>query len=115
MSIERLFATALFFSCAGIAGATERYTDARIAQVETSENTIIVFLEFLSGDTPPLGNGLSNQPTAHYWLYIAGASGEIPGRRHMFASALVAQSRSTDVRIRWEDSTNRIIALLDQD
>lgn len=64
MSIGKLLATVALFSYAGIEGATERYTEARIDQIETSEGAIIVFLEFLSGDTPPLGNGLSNQPTA---------------------------------------------------
>lgn len=37
--------------------ATERYTEAGISQIETGEKSVLAFLEFVSGDSPPQGNG----------------------------------------------------------
>jgi hypothetical protein len=100
---------------AGTASATERYTEARITQVEASDTTILVFLQLISGDSPPLGNGLTNQPVNQHWLFLANSFTDIGNRRHLVASALAAHALGSEVRIRWEDSgadANRIVALL---
>jgi hypothetical protein len=103
---------------AGTAGATERYTEARIIQIEASETAILVFLQLVSGDAPPLGNGLTNQPVNQHWLFLANSSSDIANRRHLLASALTAHALGSDVRIRWEDAgaeANRIVALLSRE
>jgi hypothetical protein len=103
------------FLVAATASAAERYTEARIIQVETSDTAILVFLQVISGDTPPLGNGLTNQPGSQHWLYLAKSTEDIDKRKHLLASALAAQVTGSQVRIRWEDSgadLNRIVALL---
>jgi hypothetical protein len=95
--------------------ATERYTEGRIIQVETSDVGVLVFLQLTSGDAPPLGNGLTNQPVSQHWLYLANSATDIGNRKHLLASALSAHAIGAPVRIRWEDSgmnANRIVALL---
>jgi hypothetical protein len=107
--------TAMLALAAGTASATERYTEARIIQIEASETAVLVFLQLLSGDSPPLGNGLTNQPVNQHWLFLANSSTDITNRRHLVASALTAHALGSEVRIRWEDAgtdANRIVALL---
>ena len=107
--------TLMAFLAAATASAAERYTEARIIQVETSDNAILVFLEVISGDAPPLGNGLTNQPVSQHSLYVANSAADIANRKHLLASVLAAHTTGSQVRIRWEDSgvdANRIVALL---
>jgi hypothetical protein len=107
-------AAAMAFASAAT-NATERYTDALITQVETSDSAVLVFLQPTSGDSPPLGNGLTNQPVSQHWLFLANSTTDIANRKHLFASALAAHATGKPVRIRWEDSgmnANRIVALL---
>lgn len=115
MKLLSALAAVMTLAAAAAANATERYTEARIIQIETSESAVLVFLQLISGDTPSLGNGLTNQPASQYWLYLANSSTDITNRQHLLASALAAHARGSDVSIRWEDSgadANRIVALL---
>lgn len=93
----------LMFVC-GTASATVRYTEARITQVETSDAGIYFFLQFVSGDAPPTGNGGSNEPVTKSYLILANSADDIPLRQHLLASGLVALSLGTVVRFRWDDA-----------
>lgn len=98
----------------GIANAAERYTEARILQVETSDNSIIVFLDVVSGDTPPHGNGGSNESIKPY-LLLANSPSDIANRNHVLATALMAHSAGSVVRFRWEDAganAGRVVVML---
>jgi hypothetical protein len=91
--------------CAGSAQATIRYVEARIIEIETSDTQIYLFLQLLSGDAPPLGNGGTNSLPNRYYLKLADTSTEIAARKHMLASAITAQTTGATVRIRWDDAS----------
>jgi hypothetical protein len=63
--------------CFGSANATIRYTEARIIEIETTDTQIFLFLEFLSDDAPPLGNGGSNSLPNRSYLTLANTAAEI--------------------------------------
>jgi hypothetical protein len=91
-------------SC-GSAFAAERYTEARITQIEVSELNIMLFLSDISGDLPPSGNGGSNEPVViKHSLFLANSAEDIAARKHILAAALVAQAQGTMVRFRWDDT-----------
>jgi hypothetical protein len=92
--------------------ATERYTEARIKQTETSDTAIFVYLEVVSGDAPPTGNGGSNEPLTKPYLLLATSAQEFEARKHLLASTYVALTTGTTMRIRWDDANNRITHLL---
>lgn len=101
--------------CFGQAHATVRYTEARIIEIETSDQEIYLFLEILSGDAPPVGNGGTNSLPNRPYLFLATNATEIANRKHMLASALAAHSTGAVVRIRWDDAStpaNRVEYLL---
>jgi hypothetical protein len=87
----------------GPAFATLRYTEARIVQIETSDLGIYVFLEYVSGDALPAGNGGTNEPLSKPYLILADSS-NLPSRDHMIASAMLALTSNTMVRFRWDDA-----------
>lgn len=96
------------------AHATERYTEARITQLDVSDNTIVVFLEVVSGDPVPIGNGGSNESNKPF-LLLAGSAADIASRQHFLATALLAQTQGSIMRFRWEDAgaiPNRILVIL---
>jgi hypothetical protein len=88
----------------GTAWTAERYTEARITQVESGDEQVVVFLQWQSGDSLPPGNGGSNEPGQKYFLYLAKSSTDIAIRRHFIASALAAMSNQSVARFRWEDT-----------
>ena len=97
------------------AHATVRYTDARIIEIETSDQEIYLFLQVLSGDAPPLGNAGTNSMPERPYLFLATNPTEIETRKHMLASALAAHTTQAVVRIRWDDAStppNRVEYLL---
>ena len=98
-----LFAMSML--AAGAAQATIRYTDARIIEIETSEEQIHLFLEVLGGDAPPLGNGGTNMVPDRPYLMLANSAAELENRKHMYAAALAAHSAGAVVRIRWDDAS----------
>lgn len=102
----------MVFLFAGITNAAERYTEAHITQIESSDIAIYVFLRLVSGDTPPSGNGGSNEPLSKSYLLLANTPEDIAARKHLLSSALVALSNGALVRFRWEDTTSRITHLL---
>jgi hypothetical protein len=108
----KLFALFLFAGLAGPALAVERYTEARIYQIETSDLGVFVFLQGVSGDAPPQGNGGSNEPLSKFYLILAGTPEDAEMRKTLIASAFVALTTNTVVRFRWDDATNRISHLL---
>ena len=91
--------------CVGTANAAIRYTEARILEIETSDTQIYLFLELVSGDAPPLGNGGTNSLPNRHYLRLANTPDEINNRKHMLASALSAQTTGAVVRIRWDDAS----------
>jgi hypothetical protein len=95
--------------------AAERYTEARITQIEVSDETIVVFLAVASGDAPPMGNSGSNEPVSKPYLYLANSSTDIANRRHFLAAALTAQTLGTIARFRWEDTNSRVTVMLARD
>ena len=100
---------------AGTANATERYTEAKITQIEPGDNQILLFLQVVSGDAPPNGNGASNEPFNKPYLFLANSASDIASRAHFLATALLAHSQQSVVRIRWEDAgvnANRVMVLL---
>jgi hypothetical protein len=95
--------------------AYERYTEARITQIETSETAIFVFLQVVSGDAPPTGNGGSNEPAIKPYLVLANSVEDLAARKHYQAAALVAMTNGTVVRFRWDDAgpnANRVMVML---
>ena len=97
------------------AHAVERYTEARIAQVETSDASIVVFLDSVTGDSPPIGNGGSNEAINKPHLFIANSATDIASRDHMLGSALLALSLGSMIRFRWEDAganAGRVVVML---
>ena len=103
MKVRSLILIALICAC-GPASATIRYTEARITQVETSDLGIYVFLQLVSGDAPPTGNGGTNEPLIKPYLLIANSVDDFTTRAHLTATALVALSLGTVVRFRWDDA-----------
>jgi hypothetical protein len=106
---------AAFAFLAGAASATERYTDARILEVESADDRITVFLTNVSGDNPPLGNGYTNLSPERPLLMIANSVADVSARRHLFAVALTAYTAGMVVRFRWEDAganAGRVIAII---
>jgi len=100
---------------ASTASATERYTNARIVEVECADDRITVFLADVTGDSPPLGNGYTNLPPERPSLMVANSVADVSARRHLFATALAAYTTGAVVRFRWEDAgTNagRMIAII---
>jgi hypothetical protein len=96
------------------AQAVERYTEARITQVDMSDNTIVLFLEVVSGEAVPVGNGGSNEFNKPF-LILAGTAADIEARKHFLAAALLAQTQGSIMRFRWEDAgvnANRIVVML---
>ena len=94
--------------------AVERYTEARITQFETNDAGIIVFLQVVSGDAPPMGNGGSNEAVKPY-LILASTAEDVAARKHYQAAALVAMTNGTVVRFRWDDAgvnANRVWVML---
>lgn len=91
--------------CFGSAHATIRYTDAQIIEIETSDTQIFLFLQVLSGDAPPLGNGGTNSLPNRPYLTLANTAAEVESRKHMLAAALTAQTTGAVVRIRWDDAS----------
>lgn len=96
------------------AKAVERYTEARITQIDMSDNTIVLFLEVVSGEAVPIGNGGSNESMKPF-LMLASSAADIESRKHFLAAALMAQTQGSIMRFRWEDAgtnANRIVVLL---
>lgn len=89
---------------AGSANAAERYTEARIFQIETSELGTYLFLEAVSGDAPPSGNGGTNEPLSKPYLLLARTAQEQDARKPMLACALVGLTQGTTLRFRWDDA-----------
>jgi hypothetical protein len=83
--------------------AMERYTEARISQIETGETNVLAFLEVVSGDAPPQGNGGSNEAIKPY-LMLANSAESIESRKHLLANAWIAFTRGSIVRFRWDDA-----------
>jgi hypothetical protein len=88
----------------GPALAAERYTEARITQIETSESNVLLFLQVVAGDPPPAGNGGSNESIKPY-LMLANSPTDLAERKHLVANAFVALTTGSTVRFRWDDST----------
>jgi hypothetical protein len=108
----KLIAISLLAGLASPAFATDRYTEARIYQIETSDLGIYVFLQVVSGDAPPQGNGGSNEPLSKPYLILAASAQEIESRKTLIASAFVALTANTVVRLRWDDTNSRITHFL---
>lgn len=101
--------------CFGSAQAAIRYTDAQIIEIESSEQQIHLFLNVLSGDAPPMGNGGTNSAPDRPYLMLANTSTEIEARKHMLATAMMAHASGARVRLRWDDASatpNRVEFLL---
>jgi hypothetical protein len=114
MKRSTLLIALLALAC-GTAAATERYTEARIFQIETSDASVVAFLEVVSGEAPPIGNGGSNESFSKPMLLLANSATDITARNHLLGSAFVAMTQGTVVRFRWEDAgTNagRVIVML---
>ena len=94
---------ALMLVC-GTSFGTEHYTEARITQVDASDAGIVFFLQVVSGDTPPVGNGGSNEPVSKSFLALANTPETIASRKHLLSAAFVAMSAGTIVRFRWDDA-----------
>ena len=92
-------------------GAVEHFTEAVITQVETSDLNILVFLQYVSGDALPQSDGGTNEGQKPF-LFVANSTADIPNRKHVFTAAIVAQTQRTQVRIRWDDTNNRIVSML---
>src|SRR5688572_853834 len=103
MTPRILLATVTLLLSSGPALAVERFTEARITQFETSESGIILFLQVVSGDAPPVGDGGSNEAVKPY-LLLANSLEDIAARRHYQAAALVAMTTGSVVRFRWDDA-----------
>lgn len=111
----RIYLSALALMLFGTAHAMERYTEARITQVESSEAAVVLYLAVVSGHAPPIGNGGSNEPVSKPYLIVANSHTDLEGRKHMLATALLAYSQGAVVRFRWEDAgqnANRILVML---
>jgi len=67
----------------GTVHAVTRYTDARIIEIETSEQQIHLFLEVIGGDTPPSGNGGTNLPPDRPYVMLANTAEELAVRKHL--------------------------------
>lgn len=102
-SINAILAAGLL--CTASAQATVRYTEAQIIEIETSDTQIYLFLELVSGDTPPLGNAGTNALPERRYLKLANSAAEIETRKHMLASAIAAQMTAAVVRLRWDDAS----------
>ena len=92
--------------------AADRYTEARITQIETSDSGIYVFLQIVSGDAAPVGNGGSNEPLSKPYLILSASQQDADARKPMIASAFVALNTGAVVRFRWDDTNSRITHLL---
>jgi hypothetical protein len=110
--VNRFLPALLLVLSSAPATSVERYTEARISQVETSDLAIFVFLDMVSGDAPPVGNGGSNEPLSKPYLFLAISAEEVEARQHLLASAFVALAAGTVVRFRWDDANNRITHML---
>ncbi len=104
MNIRALVTAAVLMVSANLALADVRFTEARISQVESSDIGIIVFLQVISGDAPPTGNGGTNEPLTKSYLMLANSNEDANARKHLYAAALVALAQGTVVRFRWEDA-----------
>jgi hypothetical protein len=102
-NLGRRLALLLVLSFVGPAMAVERYTEARIRQIETSEANVLVFLDVVSGDAPPVGNGGSNESIKPY-LILANSPESIASRKHLLANAWLAFTQRSVVRFRWDDA-----------
>jgi hypothetical protein len=112
--LAAFLAGAVMFACLSSASATERYTEARITGIEAYDLNIVVFLQYVSGDGLPQGNGGTNGSIQSF-LFLANSPTDITNRKHFLATALLAQAQNASVRIRWEDAganANRIVVLL---
>jgi hypothetical protein len=96
----------------GNAMAADRYTEALVSQVETSDYGAYLFLQVVSGDAPPAGNGGSNEPLSKPYLILATSAQELESRKAWLAGVFVAMTSGTVVRFRWDDTTNRITHIL---
>lgn len=96
---------ALALLCFGSAHAAIRYTEARIIEIEASDTSIYVFLEVLSGDAPPLGNGGTNSLPNRPYLTLATNATEVGSRKQMLSAAFLAYSTDSVVRLRWDDAS----------
>ncbi|HEU5134645.1 MAG TPA: hypothetical protein VFU13_05835 [Steroidobacteraceae bacterium] len=103
MKSRSLILLAMMFAC-GPVSATIRYTEARITQIETSDLGIYVFMQVVSGDAPPTGDGGTNEAIAKSYLLIANSVDDFTARAHLLSSALVALTLGTVVRFRWDDA-----------
>ena len=105
MTLKPAMVLLLAFTC-GTAFGTERYTEARITQVDAHETGITLFLQIVSGDATPTGNGGSNEPLEKPYLVLANSPETIAARRHLLSACLVALTLGTTVRFRWEDAAS---------
>jgi hypothetical protein len=95
------------FLLIGTTYSSEVYTEARVAQVEFSDDQIIVFLSETSESNPPYSNGASNEPNTNKpYLYLAKSSAEIESRKAHLSGILTALTIGAKVRFRWENNTN---------
>jgi hypothetical protein len=69
-----------------------------LEQVETGETGIILFLQHVSGDGLPSGNGGTNEPGTKPYLMLANTVEGIAARKHLLANALVALTQGSLVR-----------------
>jgi hypothetical protein len=114
MNSRILLATVALLLSSGPVLAVERYTEARITQLETNDAGMYVFLQVVSGDAPPVGNGGSNESVKPY-LILANSAEDVAARKHYLAAALVAMTTGTVVRFRWDDAgvnANRVWVML---
>ena len=103
LPLHALAALALF--CFGSAHAAIRYTEARIVEIETSDTSIFMFLEVLSGDAPPVGNGGTNSLPNRPYLTLATNATDVGNRKQMLSAAFLAYSTDSVVRLRWDDAS----------
>lgn len=108
----KIAVAALLAFAAGPLFAADRYTEARVYQVEASELGMYVYLQVISGDAPPVGNGGSNEPVNKPYLILTSSPQDLEARKALVTSAFVALTTGSLVRFRWDDTTNRITHLL---
>ena len=109
---QQFFLGLVLSSSPAFAMAADRYTEARVTQIETSDFGSYVYLQVVSGDAPRVGNGGSNEPVSKPYLILSASQQDSDARRPMIASAFVALNSGAVVRFRWDDTNSRITHLL---